>query len=313
MSIIIIFAIINKKTITIVINSKPQEYITFKSDVRKLLKNKNISLEPKDKIFPSLDAKIYDKDTITIKRAVNVSVYMDGKKLSIQSAEDNVESFIKSEGLSVNKIDKVEPSINTLLSDGMEINIIRVEIKSFTESIPIDFKTIINKNSGLPNNHTKVTQEGILGEKQIITNVTYENGKEVCRNIVSENISKKPVDKTIVQGTYPLLPISRGGDILPYSKIIKSKTTAYYAVHGVGSTFTSTGRIAVRNPDGYSTVAVDPSVISYGSKLFIEGYGFAIAADTGSAICGNWIDVYFNTYSEACNWAVKYVNVYILK
>lgn len=238
---------------------------------------------------------------------------MDGKKLNVFSAEKDVDSFIKAEKIVLNKIDKIEPSKETMLSDGIKINIIRVEVKSFTESIPIDFQTVIKKNSGLPNNHNKVIQEGKSGEKQITTNITYENGKEVSRNIAGENIAKKPIEKIVVQGTYPLLPISRGGDILPYSKIIKSKTTAYYAIHGVGKTSTATGRIAVRNPDGYSTVAVDPSIISYGTKLFIEGYGFAIAADTGTAINGNWIDVFFNTYGEACNWAVRYVNVYILK
>jgi 3D (Asp-Asp-Asp) domain-containing protein len=47
--------------------------------------------------------------------------------------------------------------------------------------------------------------------------------------------------------------------------------------------------------------------------MFIEGYGFAVAADTGSAILGKTIDVYFNTRREACSWGVKHPTVYVLK
>ena len=53
------------------------------------------------------------------------------------------------------------------------------------------------------------------------------------------------------------------------------------------------------NPGGLSTVAVDPRVIPLGSKVWVKGYGYAIAADTGGAIKGNIIDVYVNSEAEA--------------
>lgn len=58
---------------------------------------------------------------------------------------------------------------------------------------------------------------------------------------------------------------------------------------------------------------MDPRVIPYGTKLYVEGYGYAIAEDTGGAIKGNKIDVYFNSAEECSNWGVRYVNVYLLK
>ncbi len=109
------------------------------------------------------------------------------------------------------------------------------------------------------------------------------------------------------------MPVSRGGSIMSYSRVFEARATAYWAINGVGKTYTASGRKAVWNPDGYSTIAVDPKVIPYGTKLFVQGYGFAIAADTGTAIKGNKIDVYFNTYRQACDWGAKYVKVYILK
>jgi len=59
-------------------------------------------------------------------------------------------------------------------------------------------------------------------------------------------------------------------------------------------------------------VAVDPKVIPMGTKLYVEGYGEAIAADQGGAIKGNRIDLYFDTHQQALNYGMKTVNVTIL-
>ncbi|HWR43872.1 3D domain-containing protein [Sporomusa sp.] len=59
-------------------------------------------------------------------------------------------------------------------------------------------------------------------------------------------------------------------------------------------------------------VAVDPNVISMGSKLWVEGYGEAIADDQGSAIKGNRVDLAFNTRQEALDYGIKKVKVYVL-
>jgi 3D (Asp-Asp-Asp) domain-containing protein len=56
-------------------------------------------------------------------------------------------------------------------------------------------------------------------------------------------------------------------------------------------------------------VAVDPQVIPMGSRLYIEGYGSAIAADQGNAIKGNRIDLCFSTHQEALNWGIRTVRV----
>ena len=86
-------------------------------------------------------------------------------------------------------------------------------------------------------------------------------------------------------------------------------TTAYTS--GTESK-TSSGRVVERNPNGISTVSVDPNVIPLGTFLYIEGYGYAVAADTGSAINGNEIDVYFSSSSECYNWGRKTVKAIVL-
>ena len=310
---VITYVQLKRKTITVIIDDKRKDIVTYKDTVGAALEDNEISLAPKDKIEPKVDSEIKDKDTITIKKAVNVKIAVDGKSIPVQSAENNVASLLKEEGIALNDKDKVTPDINSNLCEGMEVAVTRVETKNFTESIPIAYKEVVKKDNTLPNTTKKVAQEGKKGEKQITTSVVYENGVEVARKVIKEVVAKKPVDKITILGTLPVVPVSRGGSSMAYGKVLKVKSTAYWAVNGVGKTYTASGRKAVRNPEGYSTIAVDPKVIPYGTRLFVEGYGLAIAADTGTAIKGNKIDVYFNTYGEACKWGVKYVNVYVLR
>jgi uncharacterized protein YabE (DUF348 family) len=304
---------IKRKTIVVNIDGTQNTVTTYKSNVAEFLESKNISIDPKDKVTPSLNSKLKKGETINIKRAVNIKVHVDDKELNIKSAEEDINSMLKAECIDLGFEDKINPVKETKLSQGMNIDIIRVESKIFTKTLPINFKTVVDKKASLPNTHNKTVQEGQNGEREIVYSVVYENDREVSRRVVSETITKKPLDKIVVMGTYPLMPVSRGGKVMPFSKTISAKATAYWAVRGVGKTYTASGRKAIRNPDGYSTIAVDPKVIPYGTKLFIEKYGFAIAADTGTSIKGNKIDVFFDTYKEACSWGLKNVKVYVLK
>lgn len=91
-------------------------------------------------------------------------------------------------------------------------------------------------------------------------------------------------------------------------KTLTMESTAYYG-HGI----TASGLKPVRNPDGISTIAVDTDVIPLGTKVYVSGYGLAIAADTGGAIKGNIIDVYLNTHEECISWGRRQVTVQILE
>lgn len=307
---IVTVLLVKRKTITLVLNGKPEKIVTYKNTVEQAFTEMNISVHKKDKISVKLNSKLVNKETITLKQAVPVNLVVGGNEIPIDSAEDNVDSLLKTEGITLNDLDKLTPSKDTKLSKGLKVEVVRVAVKTFTDTTSIDFDTTVKTDRSIANTERIVVQDGEKGEHQTTTEVTYENDKEVSRKVTSDIVAKAPVEKVIVQGTYPVMPISRGGDKVPYSKVLNMRATAYSGTRG--KTYTASGRAAVRDIDGYSTIAVDPSVIPYGTKLFIPDYGFAIAADTGTAIVGNTIDVYFESYSEACSWAVKNVKVYIL-
>lgn len=95
--------------------------------------------------------------------------------------------------------------------------------------------------------------------------------------------------------------------------IENSKATySMVATAYTGGSLTAMGLKPVRDPNGISTIAVDPSVIPLGSKVYVEGYGIAIASDTGGAIKGNKIDIYMNSLSDCISFGRRTVTVSIL-
>ncbi|MFR4492602.1 MAG: 3D domain-containing protein, partial [Clostridium perfringens] len=130
--------------------------------------------------------------------------------------------------------------------------------------------------------------------------------------VIQELVVKEPVNKEVVKGTKETQTLSRGGESINFKKKLSVKSTAYNHPLGSAEAYTASGMHVLRDPNGYSTIAVDPSVIPLGTKLYVEGYGYAIAADTGGAIKGNRVDLFFNTEAEASNWGVRNLDVYIL-
>ena len=94
---------------------------------------------------------------------------------------------------------------------------------------------------------------------------------------------------------------------------VKTMVASGYNVFCRGRHARYAGRTRTGIMAKYGIVAVDPRVIPLGTLLYVEGYGFALAADTGSAIKGNRIDLCFQTKHEADTYGLKPVQVHILK
>ncbi|MED3760923.1 LysM peptidoglycan-binding domain-containing protein [Peribacillus frigoritolerans] len=122
----------------------------------------------------------------------------------------------------------------------------------------------------------------------------------------------KPAEQTKpVEQSEPADSNNESQDQAESGKEITVSATAYTADCQGCSGTTATGVDLKANPDA-KVIAVDPSVIPLGSKVYVEGYGYATAADTGSAIKGNRVDIFVPNEQDAVNWGVKNVKVQIL-
>lgn len=311
-------------SITVIADGNTYNVVTYKKNVQDTLEKAGIELSEKDKISPALDSTIADGMKIVIKRAVPVKVSVDDKTLFIWTAESTVEDMLKAESIDLGELDKVSRSLEDNITSGMEIKITRVTVDYVASTEPVEFGLVRQLDNNLEQGQSKVIQEGVQGEKVVTTKVVYEDGKEVSREVINETITKEPVNRIVAVGTLKYIMASRGGSRTKayYTKVLRMKATSYtsnYACTGKnpgdpGFGITATGTVARRNPNGYSTVAVDPNVIPLGTKLYIEGYGYAIAEDVGGGVNGNMIDLYFEPYEMGKGlWSTRYVNVYILK
>ncbi|MGG5462061.1 3D domain-containing protein [Clostridium sp. B9] len=301
-----------RKTLNVVVNGEKTEIVTYKGTVQGALHDNGITVAPKDKVIPSLGSKISKNETITINKAVNLKVKTaDGEK-EIVSAEDNVENMLKSEGIAFDDNDKILPGRDEKLKSGMDVELVKVDVKKVKEVQPIEYTTEVKKDNSKPQTYTEVLKSGQDGEKEVTRELVYENGKEVSNNVVQELVVKEPVNKEVLKGTQEYQSLSRGGENINFKKKLTVKSTAYTHEKGSSQSYTASGMHVVRNPNGYSTIAVDPNVIPLGTKLYVDGYGYAIAADTGGAIKGNKIDLYFDTEEEVSNWGLRNLDIYIL-
>lgn len=305
-----------KKTVTMKIDGKEETFVTYKRTVKDVLDTKGISVNPKDKVQPALNSNVSEGDTISIKRAVSVELTLGDKITKIDTAEETIGDMLKVEkdeleeqGIEFNEgVDEVTPALDTEITSDLQVTLVDVEVKSQVASEAIEFDVILEEDSGLDHGLEEVRQDGATGEKEVVYEVIYKNGKEFSKAVKSSKILVEPVNKVVVQGTRRVIA-SRSGQLLNYKSVLYCESTAYS-----GGGVTATGTVPVRDPNGISTVAVDPRVIPLGTLLYVEGYGKAVAADTGGAIKGNIIDVYVNSQEEAYNnWGRKYnVPVYIL-
>lgn len=310
----------------VIINDNGHEIAikTMKATVGDVLEQTGIKVAKEDYINMPLDAKLVKikNNEIEIKRAVPISIMVDGKELDVKTYKSTVKEVLNDNAISVDENDKfVEAKLDDKIVPNMDISIIRVDEKKIIESASIPFKTITKENDRLDVGTKNIVREGKEGVREKIYNVVYENGKQITKQLVDEVISANPLDKIVEIGTVLNYKTSRG-DTLRFSKAIDMKATSYTA------SFKDTGKQPGESGFGITAtgarvrkgiIAVDPRVIPLGTRVYVEvpgkaaDYGYAVAADTGSAIKGNKIDVYLDSNSAVESWGVRSVKVYILK
>jgi len=271
--------------------------------VEQLLSEEGITLAPEDEVYPSLTIPLRSGLHIEVKRAVPVRIFADGQEREVRLVPGTVSQALERAGIYLGPLDRVEPpDTGRLIQPGEVIRVIRVEVKTEAVEEEVGYQVIRRQDPGLEVGTTQVIQQGKKGLKRIEYQVTYEDGQEVKREVVKEEMIREPVPQVIVIGT--LQEVSRGGHTLRFKQTLWVTATAY--------TYTG-NRTATGTVPRLGTVAVDPAVIPLGSRLYIEGYGFGRAEDVGSSIKGDRIDVFLESFEATRRWGVRRVKVYILE
>lgn len=252
-------------------------------------------LQENDKIIPLPGAWFWPGLKLSMAGGVPVAAEIAGHDLWSQAPAAG--HVLAQESIALGPYDRVETNLGS--SDPYKyIRIIRVEktVEVKKEEVPPPLVRRPDRYVAL--GKEKLVQEGKAGVRCLKYLVTKENGKEVGRELVDSWIEVQPQPRVLAYGSraYPEVT-ARAGDTL------KVVATAY----------THTGnRTATGIWPHRGIVAVDPRVIPLGTRLYVEGYGYAVAQDTGGLIKGNRIDVFLDSEEEAINWGRRTVTVKIL-
>jgi uncharacterized protein YabE (DUF348 family) len=297
------------KQVQVVTDTGKKKVWTTADTVAQLLTEQNVAINEYDKVYPRSDSKIKKGMEVRVEKAFPLSLIVGGNEEKVWSTSTTVADFLVQQGITLNQLDRVEPQDEEIVKENDVINVIRVEKVTDVVEEPVDFAVVTQKDASLENGTEKVLKEGQKGLLSKTFEVILENGKEVVRNLISETTVSPKQDKVVAVGTMAVAQqVSRG---TPTGKEYYVSSTAYTASCNGCSGTTATGINLRANPN-MKVIAVDPSVIPLGTKVYVEGYGYAIAADTGGAIKGYKIDVFIPSTADAFKWGNRKVKIQIL-
>lgn len=299
---------LTKYEITINDNGIVTQAFVYSKTVEDALKEAGIKVSEYDELSLDRKANLKTVKSIDIIRAKAVNLAVNGEAKTVYTTRSTVNEVLSDEGIELDDTNYLVVPGETLITEGLNIAIIPRNYEEVVEVAAIPFETVKKANYNMESGITRTSREGVDGEKSLTYRVLKHNGEIVSKELVGEEVTKEPVNKVIEYGTIAAVRTSRGGEVRS-KRVIECKATAY-CLKGR----TATGRTTQRG-----VVAVDPSVIPLGSKLYIETsngsyvYGYAVAADTGGSIKGNKVDLYMETRTECLNFGVRNVKVYILE
>ena len=294
--------------------------LTSKADtLEELLVKEEIPIKEGAYINMPLDTQLEENINIIIKNPKIYTLSSAGVEVDVKSFSNTVSGVLDDCGIELGDKDYTYPSLDTKISYGSNIELFKVKevIETVEDSIP--FENVVNKNNKLDIGQSKVIQKGKDGLKKTYLKKEYVNGELRSTEIVNAEIITEPISNIIEKGTKDLIVTSRGNT--SYRKAITMSATAYdlsFESCGKNPGDKHYGLTASGTKARPGAVAVDPRVIPLGTKLYIQSldgtkdYGFAIAEDTGGAIKGNKIDLFFETASEVKSFGRRKVKVYII-
>lgn len=267
-------------------------------------------------------------EAITISRGGTVTIVYHGRELTANAAGQTVGELLERMGLPTSGEDRLSHGMEEPVREGMTLRVDRVVTVREVYTVTRPHATRYYGDESLSVGTEEVLIEGVDGEVTCTADVTYVNGEEVSRQVLSQKVTRAEVTEVVRQGTaltqkeetpkdmpviadgYITLPT---GETLTYTGTATIRATAYTHTDE-GCDFTTATGTTVH----VGTVAVDPRYIPYGTRMFIVSndgayvYGISVAEDCGGAIKGDRMDLYFPTYEECIQFGRRVCTIYFL-
>ena len=314
------------KTVTVTDDAGGQYMLmTALKDPRELVELADLALAENDSAFYTSHET--GQARLDVRRAFPVEIWADGEDYVVEVSSGDVEQALEKAGVEMDQADFTEPALDTEVSREMEpITVHRVDYEDVVTEEPVPYETEYVEQVDDPDGayvHEILQSEGVEGVQQVTRRTTYVDGEYQDTQVIDTQVIQEPVNEVYVKLTTnvvsPLtapegytvqdgVPVDANGNAMTPTYTMKA--TGYYSARGKGAS--GLGLF-------YGSIAVDPTLIPYGTKVFIistDGsfvYGWAIATDTGAFVQTNrmQVDLFYETYAESAANGVKEVYVYV--
>lgn len=297
----------------------------YNEEVKDIIRRSGLNIGEQDVIEPSPETACSElSGAVKVHRGYPVYIDADGTTAELSAYKQTAAQILERAGIKLEQDDFIDCGFDRVLEEGETITVTRVRYENIETYEVVPFNTVTEKSNLVSMYTSEITQKGVNGTRTNTSRVKYVNGVRVSETAVSSEITKEPVSEIISVGTALRTPYSKkdsdnlvleNGLPVNYESVITGKSVAYTAPIGSG---TASGRKLE-----IGTVAVDPSIIPYGSELYIVStdgsyvYGYAIAADTGDLTeSGVLVDLFMGNsedyYPVSVEYGAKQVNIYVL-
>lgn len=298
-------------------------HTTHASDPAMALDEAGLDVDPDEYYTTQSEDGVYD---ITVTRDDAVNVLFGGEELKFLIQDDTVGDLLEHNGIPTGEGYLLSCPLTDKPVDGMTVTVDHVVVNEEVYTVEIPFKEYTVKDPRLPEGAQQIVQEGVIGQELHTADVEYRNAAEINRKVKSKEVLTTVQNQIVAVGTgefvgstedVPLIGenviVLPSGEVLTYHKKDSFIATAYTQYDAGCDGYTAT-----QTPVRWGVVAVDPTVIPYGTRMFIVDqygsfyYGMGTAEDCGGDIKGNRLDLYMPSLSEAYDYGRRPVTVYFL-
>lgn len=278
--------------------------------VGQALREAGIIVGPGDRVTPGLDEPLFAGARVEVRAASAVTVALPGEHRTLYTFASTIAEALAEAGIEIPSGAFTEPPLDALITGGMTVRVVQLSAESDVEREYIESSTVYRTDPSLRAGQTRTDagNDGVLVRRY---DVSYVDGVEAGRELVEEYFEQEPRDTVVyyppqTSGSAPSPPDGEVG------RVIRVYATWYNAASaGRPATDPAYGRTATGVQVTYGVVAVDPTVIPLGTRMYIPGYGYGTAADTGGAVKGYIIDLGYPDGVQV-TWQSRWMDIYVL-
>ena len=286
---------------------------TVARTVGEALLGQRIVLYLGDQIQPLLGTLLTAGMHVEIHRAKPVTLQVDGKVIQTRTQARDVAQLLSETAVVLSGKDYSIPSLATQVTGNLAVRVVRVVEDWIAETEDIPFDTVRRADSNLELDQQHTDQPGRNGVRKRRVHMIYEDGKQTVREVADEWVERDPTTRIVSYGTKIVVREMETPDgVIRYWRKIRVLATSYTAAtSGKKRDHPEYGitRLGWRARKGI--IAVDPLVIKLRTNMYVPGYGFGQAGDTGGKIKGRWIDLCYDE-DNLVLWK-KWLDIYLLE